>query len=339
MSKLMKAAVTTAAGQPLEIRDLPVPGPGAGKVLVRIDVCGLCHTDLHFWKGDHPIPREHPVILGHEGIGTIVELGPGVTRLKTGERVGTGYVHGTCGNCKECLTGHETHCAEVECTGVDADGCFAEYAVFQERWATPIPERLEAAQAAPLLCAGVAAYSAVRKARLEPGELAVVFGAGGLGTYAIQIARNHGARVAVVDVSDEKLDHARRMGADYAIRADDEVPRAIQALGGANACFNFAPVAASWRQMVEAAAPRARLVLISLPTDALCFEAAEIIERGLHVIGSADGTRQELRQIMDLADSNRVRSVVTRVPLRDINEAFGRLASGRVGGRLVIDIR
>ena len=191
MSKLMKAAVTTAAGQPLEIRDLPVPGPGAGEVLVRIDVCGLCHTDLHFWKGDHPIPREHPVILGHEGIGTIVELGSGVTRLKTGERVGTGYVHGTCGNCKECLTGHETHCAEVECTGVDADGCFAEYAVFQERWATPIPERLEAAQAAPLLCAGVAAYSAVRKARLEPGELAVVFGAGGLGTYAIQIAGNH----------------------------------------------------------------------------------------------------------------------------------------------------
>ena len=212
-------------------------------------------------------------------------------------------------------------------------------AIFHERWATRIPERLEAALAAPLLCAGVAAYSAVRKARLEPGELAVIFGAGGLGTYAIQLAMNHGARVAVVDVSDEKLDHARRMGAELAIRADDDVPRAVQAIGGANACFNFAPVAASWRQMIQAAAPRARLVLISLPAEALSFDAAEIIERGLQVIGSADGTRQELRQIMDLAATDRVRSVVTRVPLRDINEAFQRLAWGRVRGRQVIEIR
>ena len=338
MSELMKAAVMTAAGQPLELRDLPVPRPGAGEVLVRLEVCGLCHSDLHFWKGDHSMPRELPVILGHEGIGTIVERGSGVTRLEVGERVGTGYVHSTCGNCKECLTGHETHCADVECTGVNTDGCFAEYAVFQERWATRIPERLDAAQAAPLLCAGAAAYSAVRKARLEPGELAAVFGAGGLGTYAIQIARNYGARVAAVDVSDEKLDHARRVGVDYAIRADQEVPRTIQALGGADACFNFAPVAASWRQMIQAAAPRARLVLISLPAEALCFDAVEIIERGLQVIGSADGTRQELRQIMELADAGRVRSVVTCVPLQDINEAFERLASGRVRGRLVIDI-
>ena len=339
MSETMKAAVMTAAGRPLEIRDLPVPKPGAGEVLVRIDACGLCHTDLHFWKGDHPLPRELPVVLGHEGIGTIVELGPGVTNLKVGERVGAGYVHSTCGDCRECLTGHETHCPDVECTGANADGCFAQYAVFRERWATRIPERLETAQAAPLLCAGVAAYSAVRKARLEPGELAVVFGAGGLGTYAIQIARNHGARVAVIDVSDEKLDHAKRMGADYAIRADQDVPRAIQALGGANACFNFAPLAASWRQMIRAAAPRARLILISLPAEALCFDAAEIIERGLQVTGSADGTRQELRQIMELANSERVRSVVTRVPLRDINEAFQRLASGRVQGRQVIEIQ
>lgn len=338
MTETMAAAVMTAAGEPLEIRDLPIPKPGPGEVLVRIEVCGLCHTDLHLWKGDQPIERDGPVILGHEGIGTVVELGPGVTRLKPGNRVGTGYVHATCGNCRECLTGHETHCASVECIGVNADGCFAQYAVFRESWATPIPARLEGAQAAPLLCAGVAAYSAIRKARLEPGELAVVFGVGGLGTYAIQIARNHGARVAAVDISDEKLEHARRMGADYTIRADRDVASDIHALGGANACFNFAPVAASWRQMILAAAPRARLVLISLPAESLRFEAAEIIERGLLVMGNADGTRQELRQIMELAAADHVRSVVTRIPLRDIDKAFRRLASGGVTGRLVVDI-
>ena len=338
MSKTMKAAVMTAVNQPMEIQDIPIPRPGPGEVLVKIEVCGLCHSDLHFWKGDHAIDREGPVILGHEGIGTVVEIGSGVTRLNPGDRVGTGYIHATCGNCKECLTGQETHCASVECTGVNVDGCFAEYAVFRESWATRIPDRLEAAMAAPLLCAGVAAYSAVRKARLEPGELAVVFGAGGLGSYAIQIAKSHGARVAVVDVSGEKLDHAKHMGADHAIRADHDVVHEVQALGGANACFNFAPVAMSWRQMIETAAPRARLVLISLPNEALVFEAAEIIERGLQVMGSADGTRQELRQIMEIAELGHVRSTVTHRPLRDINKAFQDLASRDVLGRLVIDL-
>lgn len=338
MSKTMKAAVMTAVGQPLEILDVPVPKPGSGEVLVKIEVCGLCHTDLHFWKGDHPMGRECPVILGHEGIGTIVECGPGVTRLRLGDRVGVGYIHATCGNCKECLTGHETHCADVECTGVNVDGCFAQYSVFRESWATRIPERIEAALAAPLLCAGVAAYSAIRKAQLEPGELVVVFGAGGVGTYAIQIAKSHGALVAVVDISDEKLKHAKRMGADHTIRADCNVAQEVQELGGANACFNFAPVAASWHQMILAAAPCARLVLISLPSEVLQFEAAEIIERGLSVRGSADGTRQELRQIMNLANLRHVRSIVTRIPLQDINVALQRLESGDILGRLVINI-
>jgi propanol-preferring alcohol dehydrogenase len=335
----MKAAVMTAPGQPLEIRDLAIPKPGSGQVLVKIDVCGLCHTDLHFWKGDHPMPRDFPATLGHEGIGRVVELGEGVSRLQKGDRVGVGYVYGTCGDCRECLTGHETHCANVACTGVHAEGCFAEYAVLREDWATRIPDGLDIVEAAPLLCAGVAAYSAVRKAALEPGELAVVFGAGGLGSYAIQVAKNYGARVAVVDVADGKLEHAGRVGADHLIRAGTDTVAQIRALGGADASFNFAPVAASWRQMIESAGARARLVLISLPTEALAFDAAEIIESGLKVMGSADGTRQELRQLMGLAEARQVRSVVETVPFRDINGAFQRLASGEVQGRLVIDLR
>lgn len=339
MTKMMKAALMTAPGQPLEIHEIPVPTPGPGEVLAKIDVCGLCHTDLHFWKGDHKLPRALPVVLGHEGIGTVVVLGEGVTWVSEGERVGTGFVHGTCGQCRECLTGHETHCAEVQATSVDVNGCFSEYAILKADWVTPIPDSLDITEAAPLLCAGVAAYSAVRKAKLEPGELAVVFGAGGLGSYAIQMAKNYGAKVMAVDVSEEKLAYALEIGADWAVRADDDPATKIQSLGGADACFNFAPVSASWRQMLDAAGARARLILISLPNDPLSFEAGEIIERGIQIFGSADGTRQELRQLMELARTEKVKSVVEIVPFSDINSAFHQLAEGNVQGRLVVDLR
>ena len=206
-------------------------------------------------------------------------------------------------------------------------------------WVTPIPDSLDITEAAPLLCAGVAAYSAVRKAKLEPGELAVVFGAGGLGSYAIQMAKNYGAKVMAVDVSEEKLAYALEIGADWAVRADDDPATKIQSLGGADACFNFAPVSASWRQMLDAAGARARLILISLPNDPLSFEAGEIIERGIQIFGSADGTRQELRQLMELARTEKVKSVVEIVPFSDINSAFHQLAEGNVQGRLVVDLR
>lgn len=336
---MMKAALMTAPGQPLEIHEVPIPKPGPGEILAKIDVSGLCHTDLHFWKGDHALPRDLPVILGHEGIGTVVELGQGVKWVKKGDRVGTGFIHDTCGQCRECLTGHETHCSQVQATTIDVNGCFSQYTIIKADWATPIPGSLDVAEAAPLLCAGVAAYSAVRKANLEPGELAAVFGAGGLGSYAIQMAKQHGAKVVAVDVSEEKLEYALEIGADWAVRADDDPATRIKSLGGADACFNFAPVSASWRQMLDAAGARARLVLISLPNEPLCFEAGEIIERGIQVIGSADGTRQELRQLMELARTERVKSMVETVPFADINAAFQQLAEGRVRGRLVVDLR
>lgn len=339
MTKMMNAALMMAPGQPLEIHEIPVPRPGAGEVLVKIDVSGLCHTDLHFWKGDHELPRNLPVVLGHEGIGTVVEVGQGVTWVNKGDLVGTGFVHGTCGQCRQCLTGHETHCSDIQATSVDVNGCFSEYAIVKADWATPIPESLDVTEAAPLLCAGVAAYSAVRKAKLEPGELAVVFGAGGLGSYAIQMAKNYGANVVAVDVSEEKLDYALEIGADWAIRANDDPAAKIESLGGADACFNFAPVSTSWRQMLDAANARARLILISLPNDLLSFEAGEVIERGIQVFGSADGTRQELRQLMELARTKRVKSVVETVPFSDINSAFYQLAEGNVQGRLVVDLR
>ena len=333
----MKAAILTGYGQPLEISEVPIPKPQSGELLVKLEACGVCHTDVHFWKGEHELPGPLPQIMGHEGVGRIVEVGSKISDWSIGDRVGVGYVFDTCGACRECLTGFETNCKEVTCTGVNVNGCFAEYAVLQESWATRIPESLVSSETAPLLCAGVAAYSAIRKVKLEPGELAVIFGAGGLGAYAIQYAKLNGARVAVVDIDKNKLDLAKSIGADHVFKADDDPVGKILDIGGADACLNFAPVAATWQQMLTCCAPRGRIVLVALPTDPLDFEAPQIIESGLTVMGSADGTRQELRQLMKLANSKQVKSVVETMPFSEINTALQRLDSGELKSRLVLE--
>jgi propanol-preferring alcohol dehydrogenase len=339
MPNTMKAAVLTAYGQPLAIRSVPIPEPAAGEVLVKLEACGVCHTDVHFWRGEHELPKPPPQVLGHEGIGRIVKLGPGAGRFALGERVGIGFVYDTCGYCRECLSAHETNCRDVTCTGVHVSGCFAEYVCLRERWATSIPDGLDSIAAAPLLCGGVAAYSAVRKAALEPGELAVVFGLGGLGLYGVQAAKLTGARVAAVDIDDSKLAAAGKLGADHLLRADRGPEDEIQRLGGADACLNFAPVAATWQQMLKACGPRGRIVLVALPTQELSFHASAVIERGLTVRGSADGNRQELRQLMKLAAAGHIRSQVTAVRFDQVNDALQRLQDGKVTGRLVLDLR
>lgn len=335
---MMKAAVLVEYGQPLDIQEVPVPEPKFGEILVKLDVCGICHSDVHFWKGEHELPGGLPQIMGHEGIGRVVKTGSPESRFKAGDRVGVGYVYDTCHQCRECLTGHETNCSQVESTGVNVNGCYAEYVCLREEWTTAIPEALNAIDAAPLLCAGVAAYSAVRKANLEAGQLAVIFGAGGLGLYAIQIAKLSGAQVIAVDIDDETLALAWEIGADYIIRADDDPVAYIQSMGGADACLNFAPVASTWEQMLAACSPRGRIILVALPQGAMSFNARDVVEAGLSIQGSADGSRQELNQLLALAEVGSVNSVTEKVSFTEINSAFQRVADGQLNGRLVLDI-
>ncbi|MEH6648661.1 MAG: zinc-dependent alcohol dehydrogenase [Motiliproteus sp.] len=339
MPSTMKAAFLVEYGQPLEIREVAIPEPKDGEILVKLDVCGVCHSDVHFWKGEHELPGNLPQILGHEGIGRVVKSGNNNSRFNEGDRVGVGYVYDTCHHCRECRTGHETNCGEAEATGVHVSGCYAEYVCLREEWTTRIPESLDAFDAAPLLCAGVAAYSAVRKANLEAGKLAAVFGAGGLGLYAIQVAKLSGARVVAVDIDADKLALAKEMGADYTIKANENPEDFIQSLGGADACLNFAPVASTWKQMLASCSPRGKIMLIALPNGDLSFNAADIVESGLTIQGSADGTRQEIKQLMDLAESGRVSSITEKLPFDQINSAFQRVAEGKLNSRIVLDIK
>lgn len=333
----MKAAILTATGEPLEIAEVARPEPGPGEVLVRLQSCGVCHSDVHYWKGEDAIPEgRERVILGHEGIGTVAASGDG-TSLPEGSRVGVGFVYSACGRCRECRTGGETYCQNSRATGVHVDGCFAEYIVAPESWVTRIPESLDSAEAAPLLCAGVTAFSAVSKANLSPGRVAAVFGLGGVGLYAVQFAVLTGAKVVALDFDEAKLELALRAGAVAALKPGDESTQQILALGGADACLSFAPSPRVLTSEIEAAAPRATIVQVALPPDAFSFHAADIVDKGLTIIGSADGTRLERDTVMSLAEDGRVTSNVTPIPFEEINDAVVKLDEGTAVGRYVVN--
>lgn len=335
MTETMLAAYYTEDNAPLELRQTSIPTPGKGEVLIQMASCGVCHTDVHFWKGEDELPREKPAILGHEGVGIVVAQGEGV-ELEAGTRVGVGFVYQACGTCRECRRGFETYCRNSQATGVHVDGCFSEYVVAPADWVTLIPEELSSEEAAPLLCAGVTAFSAVRKAQLEPNSVVVIFGLGGLGQYAIQCATLYGAKVIGIDLDPAKLETAKELGAYAAYTPGDEAVAAIQALGGADACLSFAPSPQVFRSMFDLAAPTARFIQVALPNKPFSFAAAEIIDLGITIIGSADGTRLERDQVMQLAKEGKIRSTIKTLPFTEINDAFSALDAGAAEGRLVV---
>src|SRR5581483_2860002 len=202
---VMKAAVVTDFRSPLEIQDRPIPEPGPGQVLVRMEASGLCHTDIHAAHGDWPVRPRPPFVPGHEGIGRIEKFGPGVTGRAVGERVAIAWLGYACGHCRHCIAGWETLCESQQNSGYSVDGALAEYAVAWADFAAPVPDAVSSADAAPLTCAGVTTYKAVRVAGVAPAETVAVFGVGGLGHLALQYARIAGGIVIGVDIEDAKL--------------------------------------------------------------------------------------------------------------------------------------
>lgn len=335
----MKAALLTKYGNLLEITEVPRPVPNADEVLVKIEASGVCFTDVHIMKGEHASPNPLPLIMGHEGVGRVVELGSDGGRLKVGDRVGIGYVFGACGHCRECLTGGENYCPDFDATGFSVSGCFAEYVVMRQEWANRIPKGISPIEAAPLMCAGAAAYASHKKTGVQAGDTLAIFGLGGLGQYAIQIAKLCGVRVIAVDISEEKLATAKALGADEIVVANENAGAAIQALGGAHGCVNFAPVGATWPLMLAACAPRATIVLTAVPADQLAFYTYEVVERGIKVIGSSASNRQEMNELLALAAGGNVKGVINTMPFEQINEALSSLIEGRTDGRTVLDFQ
>ena len=210
----MRSARLITQGQPLEIGISEKPRPERGEILVKLDACGVCHTDVHIRDGDEELLEGTlPLTQGNEGIGKIVELGEDVTGFALGDRVAAPWLHDTCLACRDCLTGHENICASQRAHGMQVDGAFADYVRVKADFTVPVPDALDAVTAAPLLCAGLTAYGAVRKAALAPGQRCAIFGCGGLGQYGIRLAALAGASVVAIDTDPAKLDVARSLGA------------------------------------------------------------------------------------------------------------------------------
>ncbi|WP_432492106.1 zinc-dependent alcohol dehydrogenase [Kineococcus auxinigenes] len=336
----MRAAVVTDFNAPLQVREVPVPTPGPGDVLVRIEASGLCHTDIHAAHGDWPVKPNPPFVPGHEGIGIVEALGEGVTSRRVGERVAIAWLGSACGSCRHCVSGWETLCAQQRNSGYSVDGAFAEHAVLPAAFATPVPEGITPLEAAPLTCAGVTTYKAVKVARVAPAETVAVFGIGGLGHLALQYARIAGGFTVAVDVQEDKLQLAKELGADHLVNAREvDAAEAVQALGGADVSIALAASPASFDQAYRALRPGGRLVCVALPADGtITLPIFDTVLRGKSVIGSIVGTRNDLADVFALHAAGRTRVVAVPRPLESVNESIADVLAGRVPARVVFEL-
>lgn len=333
----MQAAVVNQFGEPLQIEERSVPLPAAGQVLVRIEASGLCHTDIHAANGDWPVKPNPPFVPGHEGVGVVEALGQGVTEVAVGDRVAIPWLGWACGTCEYCVSGRETLCLAQQNTGYSIDGAYAEYAVASARFVVRVPEGIDPIEAAPLACAGVTTYKAVKVAGVRSSELVAVFGIGGLGHLAVQYARIAGGRVVAVDVSTEKLDLARTLGADVTVEAMSTPPEeVIQGLGGADAAIVTAPSPSAIASAFRSLRRGGRLVFVGLPADnTMELPIFETVLGGITVTGSIVGTRADLAEVYELHALGRTKVVVVERKLDEVNEAFTEVLGGHVPARVV----
>jgi len=336
----MQAAVVEKFGEPLVVREVPVPIPGSGQVLVEIFASGVCHTDLHAADGDWPVKPTLPFTPGHEGAGTVVELGPGVTHLKLGDRVGLAWLHSACGHCNFCLSGWETLCLEQKNSGYSVNGSFAQYALAQADYLGRLPENLSFVDAAPILCAGVTTYKGLKETETRPGEWVVISGVGGLGHVAIQYARAMGLRVAAVDLGPEKMALARKLGAEIAVDAKTQDPAAeIQKqIGGAQGVLVTAVSTIAFKQAIGMLRRGGTCVLNGLPPGEFPISIFDVVLNRYTIRGSIVGTRLDLEEALTFAADGKVKATIETQPLDAINDVFARLKSGQVNGRIVLQI-
>lgn len=338
---VMKAAVVRAFNESLRIEDRPIPSPSAGQVLVKMETCGLCHTDIHAAHGDWPVKPTPPFVPGHEGVGIVTRLGADVRGVVEGDRVAIPWLGYACGACEYCASGRETLCPNQADSGYSVDGAYAEYAVANAAFVGRVPAGLDPLDAAPLTCAGVTTYKAVKVAGTRSSDLTAVFGIGGLGHLAVQYARIAGASVAAVDLVDSKLALARELGAETTVNALTQDPvEAIQALGGADQAIVLAVSPRACEQAFRCLKRGGTLVFVALPADnVMRLPIFETVLQGITVTGSIVGTRVDLAETFQLHVEGRTRVVRESRRLEDVNESFEQIQKGGIDARLVFDFR
>jgi alcohol dehydrogenase, propanol-preferring len=338
----MLAAVVRSFGKPLDLAELDVPKPGPLEALVRVEYSGVCHTDLHAAHGDWPVQPTTPFVPGHEGAGTVVAVGDQVTRVAVGDRVGNAWLAAACGECEYCESGWETLCAAQKNSGYSVDGSFGQYMLVDSRYCPVIPDGVDMAAVAPILCAGVTVYKGLKMTDTKPGDWVLVSGVGGLGHIAVQYAVAMGRRVAAVDVDDTKLALARKHGAEVTVNAStaDDPAAELQALtgGGVHGALVTAVSGRAFPQAVGALRRGGTVVLVGLPPEQFPLDIFTTVLFGLTVRGSIVGTRRDMEEALDFFARGLITPTFVVRPLAEVNEVLDEMVAGKIEGRVVLDM-
>jgi propanol-preferring alcohol dehydrogenase len=335
MKDTYKAVEVSAPGV-LRVVERQVSEPGAGQVRIRVEACGVCHTDAATVTGTYPgltLPR----VPGHEVIGRIEALGAGVSRWKIGQRVGVGLIAGEDGVCESCRRGDMVNCRNPVVSGVTVDGGYAEVMIAEARGLASIPDELGSAEAAPLLCAGITTYNALRNAGLRGGDLVAVQGIGGLGHLGIQFARQMGFHTVAIGRGSEKEKLAKDLGAHvYIDTAVDDAAALLQRTGGARAILATAPSGDAMGPLVPGLAARGKLIVVGVPQDRMQLDAFPLVFGGRSVYGSLTGTAIETEDALAFSVLENVRPMIETIPLEEAADAYARMMQGKARFRMVL---
>jgi propanol-preferring alcohol dehydrogenase len=317
---------------PLKAHDVPIPEPGPEQIRVKVHVCGVCRTDIHVVEGELPASTR-PIIPGHETVGIVDQLGPGVTTFKEGDRVGIAWLQATCQTCEFCQTGRENLCEHAIFTGYHVNGGYAEYALVSEHFAYPIPSTFSDEEAAPLLCAGIIGYRALRRSQVKPGQRLGLYGFGASAHITIQIARSWGCDVYVCSLREEHRNLARQLGAVWVGEATDMPPETL------HSAIMFAPAGELVPPALRALGKGGTLALAGIymtPIPSLDYTRELFQERTLQSVTA--NTKQDGLDLLREAAAIPIRTHTISFPLEEANTALQELKAGRIQGAAVLSI-
>jgi len=339
----MKAAILHEFGSPLEIQDVARPEAASDEILIKVEACGVCHSDYHLAYGEWDMLRpitKLPLILGHEVAGRIVTVGDDVRDLREGDRVGVPWLFYTCGECEYCVTGRETLCPKQKVTGCTVDGGFAEYLTAKASHVARLPHNLSAEEAAPLLCAGLTVYKSLRVAEARAGQRLVVFGVGGLGHLAIQLGKARGMEVGAVDLTEAKLQLATECGADWVVNASESpAHRQVKAHGGGgDIVMVTSGSAAAYDTALRSVRRGGVLAVVGMTPDPISVSTVAMVSGEIRIVASAVGTRKDLVEVLELAAAGKLGCRFETRPLHEINRVFDAMRDGKISGRIVLRI-
>jgi len=332
----MKTAVVKQPNQ-FVIEDRPVPQPAAGQVVIRVQACGVCHSDLEVLLGHFPFAK-YPIVPGHEVAGVVEKVGPGVAWPKVGDRVGMPWLFDSCGHCDLCVRGDEVLCASMTVTGVNQDGGYQQYMLAPAAYVAPIPKELDFAEAGPLMCAGLTVFNGLRQAGFEPGQKVAVMGLGGLGHLGVLYAKAMGARVAVISNTPDKQDEARELGAEHFIST--QAKKTADALrewdGGADVILQTAPSSEAATEAFPGLAADGTMVVLGVGPGAITTSPMDLIGGRRRLLGSPSGSRHDLRAALNFSAHHHVVPRITKITLEEAPKALESMRKGTLRGRAVI---